>query len=223
MRLIYRNTISGVFRLCPLADETVAAEIPPNEEVEHMRSLVLSFALMAVGCTREAPSTGGGDPGPLTTPAGGPIGGVNGDNGGGDTGGGNPAQLPALMSGNYQALSTGLLQNNCLTTPAGSDLGTWAVKVVNPTVWNVTVDQSMPIAVLDLNGVLFTGETGDEGMPIYGCTMQETWHLELTPTSTTAADGTIKMTLTNVSGDCSQYEPMLPCSTQYQVGMTKAN
>jgi hypothetical protein len=185
-----------------------------------MRTLAI-LGLLGVGCTSQVPPLSGGDPGPLTTPAASVGGGGadNGDNGGGGTGG--STNLPPLASGSYSAVSSGLTANNCQTTPAGADLGTWTVKVVNPAIWNVTIDPGMPIAVLDLSGAFFVGDTSDQAMPLWGCMMSETWNLRFTPTSTTSADGSAEMVLDKVSGDCTQYEPVLPCKTGYAVGLTK--
>src|SRR5579885_189047 len=104
-----------------------------------MRTLAI-LGLVVAGCSSPPPSTGG-DTGPVTRPVAGgadtfggaPGADTGGDNGGGGNGGaGGGAILPPLMSGNYSAVSSGLTENTCQTTPLGADLGTWAVKVVTP-------------------------------------------------------------------------------------------
>jgi hypothetical protein len=196
------------------------------------RTLMISLFLVAA-CTRHNPAPGGvggggasdggvASDGADMSDTG--AGGGGGDDGGATSGGDlAPAPLPDLPSGNYSATSSGLLANNCTAPPENADLGIWMLKVVSPTVWNLTVDKNLSPAVLDRMGALFVGQTTDTGMPIYGCMMRETYELSLTPTSTAQAQGRLDTVFDQLSGDCSQYEPVLPCTQSYAVTLDRAN
>jgi hypothetical protein len=129
------------------------------------------------------------------------------------------APLPVLSSGSYAATSTGLLANSC-TVPPDDNLGNWSLTVVNPSVWNVTLAKGLPPAVLNRMGARFAGQVAETGMPIYGCMMRETYKVSLTPTSTTQAQGQLDTVFDVLAGDCSLYEPVLPCTQSYAVGLS---
>jgi len=133
-----------------------------------------------------------------------------------------PAPLPVLSSASYAATSTGLLANNC-TVPPDDDLGTWSLTVVNPSVWNVTLAMGLAPAVLNRVGTVFAGQVAETGMPIFGCMMRETYKVSLTPTSTTEADGRLDTVFDALGGDCSGYEPILPCTQSYAVRLRANN
>ena len=127
--------------------------------------------------------------------------------------------LPVLSSASYAATSTGLLANSC-TVPPDDDLGIWSLTVVNPSVWNVTLAPGLAPAVLNRMGNTFAGQVAETGMPIYGCMMRETFAVSLTPTSTTKAQGRLDTVFDALAGDCSLYEPVLPCTQSYAVRLT---
>jgi hypothetical protein len=130
-----------------------------------------------------------------------------------------PAPLPVLSSASYAATSTGLLANSC-TVPPDDDLGIWSLTVVNPSVWNVTLAPGLAPAVLNRKGDAFAGQVAETGMPIYGCMMRETFQVSLTPTSATEAQGRLDTVFDALAGDCSLYEPVLPCTQSYAVRLT---
>jgi len=132
------------------------------------------------------------------------------------------APLPMLSTASYAATSTGLLANSC-TVPPDDQLGTWSLTVVTPSVWNVTLAQGLAPAVLERAGSVFAGEVAETGMPIFGCTMRETYKVSLTPTSTTEADGRLDTVFDALGGDCSGYEPILPCTQSYAVRLRANN
>jgi hypothetical protein len=179
------------------------------------------FVLVIGACTR-----------PNALPAGGVGGNAPSDGDGGVTGDGSDggaaaepgdmataAPLPMLSSGSYAATSAGLLANSC-TVPPDDNLGTWSLKVVNPSVWNVTLAMGLAPAVLNRMGPLFAGQVAETGMPIYGCTMRETYKVSLTPSSTTQAEGRLDTVFDALAGDCSMYEPILPCTQSYALRLT---
>jgi hypothetical protein len=183
--------------------------------------MVLSF-LVAAGCTRHNGDPAGvGGNGPLPADA---DGGAS-DDAGGDSAGdmAMSAPLPMPAPGNYSATSAGLLANSCTAPPDGADLGLWSLKVVNPTVWNLTLAKGLAPAVLERAGALFVGQTAETGMPIWGCTMRETYELTLAPTSMAHAEGRLDTVFSVVEGDCSMYEPVLPCTQSYAVALDRAN
>lgn len=188
--------------------------------------LWLSFVLAIGACTRPNAMTAGGVGG--NAPSGGDGGGVTGDGDGtsGDAGAAAApgdmamaAPLPMLSSASYAATSTGLLANSC-TVPPDDSLGTWSLTVVTPSVWNVTLAVGLAPAVLDRAGMVFAGQVAETGMPIYGCMMRETYKLSLTPTSTTQAEGRLDTVFDALAGDCSLYEPVLPCTQSYAVRLS---
>jgi hypothetical protein len=176
------------------------------------------FLLAIAACTRPNAMPAGGTGG--NAPSGGDVA-VTADDGGaavpGDMATAMP--LPALSSASYAATSTGLLANSC-TVPPDDDLGTWTLTVVNPSVWNVTLAAGLGPAVLNRAGKVFAGQVAETGMPIYGCMMRETYKVSLTPTSTTQAEGRLDTVFDALSGDCSQYEPVLPCTQSYAVRLS---
>jgi hypothetical protein len=183
---------------------------------------VLSFLfLFAIGaCTRPNVMSAGGVGG--NAPSGG-DGGITGDGDGGAAVApgdmATSAPLPMLSSASYAATSTGLLANSC-TVPPDDSLGTWSLTVVNPSVWNVTLAKGLAPAVLNRVGTVFAGQVAETGMPIYGCMMRETYKVSLTPTSTTQAEGRLDTVFDALAGDCSMYEPVLPCTQSYAVRLS---
>jgi len=173
------------------------------------------FVLVLGACTRPNPMPAGGVGG--NAPSDGNEGSTAPTTEPGDMA--TAAPLPALSSASYAATSTGLLANDC-TVPPDDDLGTWSLTVVNPSVWNVTLAKGLAPAVLERAGMVFAGQVAETGMPIFGCTMRETYKLSLTPTSTTQATGRLDTVFDALAGDCSQYEPMLPCTQSYAVRLT---
>jgi hypothetical protein len=178
------------------------------------------FALLLGGCTREGSAVGGGGDGT--------DGGASDDAGGsmsdgGTTGTGDdmsPAMLPELMPGKYTATSSGLLANNCQAPPEGTNLGTWTVTKVAAGTYNIIVDPNLTPAVVTAQGDAYRGSTSDSGMPLWGCQMRETYRLSLDPMNATTVGGTMNTVFEALSGDCSQYEPVLPCQQMYQVTLT---
>jgi hypothetical protein len=178
------------------------------------------FVLAIGACTRPNAMSSGGIGGNA------PSGDDGGLTGGGDDGGAaaepgdmaTAAPLPALSSASYAATSMGLLANSC-TVPPDDNLGTWSLTVVTPSVWNVTLAKGLAPAVLDRVGQVFAGQVAETGMPIFGCTMRETYKLSLTPTSTTQAEGRLDTVFDVLAGDCSEYEPVLPCTQSYAVSL----
>jgi hypothetical protein len=178
-----------------------------------MKQLVWFVLVCASGaCTRPNVMSGGGVGG--NAPSDGNVGVV-----GGAAPGDMAAALPMLSSASYVATSTGLLTNSC-TVPPDDSLGTWSLTVVNPSVWNLTLAMGLAPAVLSRVGSAFVGEVAETGMPIYGCTMRETYKLSLTPTSTTQAEGRLDTVFDALTGDCSGYEPVLPCTQSYAVRLS---
>ena len=86
--------------------------------------------------------------------------------------------------------------------------------------WNVTLAKGLAPAVLTRTGQTFAGQVAETGMPIFGCTMRETYKLSLTPTSTSQAQGRLDTVFDALAGDCSMYEPVLPCTQSYAVHLS---
>jgi hypothetical protein len=183
-----------------------------------MKRVLWCVLVVAIGaCTRPNVMAGGGVGG--NEPSGSDGGMTGSDDGGATAAPGDmatAAPLPLLSSASYAATSTGLLANSC-TVPPDDDLGTWSLTVVNPSVWNVTLAMGLAPAVLNRAGSVFAGQVAETGMPIYGCMMRETFEVSLTPTSTTQAQGRLDTVFDALSGDCSMYEPVLPCTQSYAV------
>jgi hypothetical protein len=179
----------------------------------------ISLVLVAAACTRHNPTPGGDDVGGNGATA-------AGDDGGaaiapaGDMATTTTAPPPMPQSGMYAAASKGLLANSC-TVPPDDDLGTWALTVVSPSVWNVTLGKGLGPAVLNLVGGSYVGKVAESGMPIWGCTMRETYKLALTATSDAAAQGRLDTVFDVLDGDCSGYEPVLPCTQSYSVVLSR--
>jgi hypothetical protein len=187
-----------------------------------MKQALWFVCVLAIGgCTRPNVMSAGGVGG---NAASGDDGGITGgdEDGGAATAPGDmatAAPLPMLSSASYAATSKGLLANNC-TVPPDDTLGTWSLTVVNPSVWNVTLAMGLAPAVLNRMGPVFAGQVAETGMPIFGCMMRETYKVSLTPTSTTQAEGRLDTVFDVLDGDCSQYEPVLPCTQSYAVRLT---
>ena|SRR6185312_2374646 len=182
------------------------------------------FVLAIGACTRpNGMLAGGGGGGDVPAPGdvdGGIIGNADGDGAAAEPGDmATATPLPVLSSASYAATSTGLLANSC-TVPPDDDLGIWSLTVVNPSVWNVTLAPGLAPAVLNRMGNTFAGQVAETGMPIYGCMMRETFAVSLTPTSTTKAQGRLDTVFDALAGDCSLYEPVLPCTQSYAVRLT---
>lgn len=192
--------------------------------VARMKKPLWFLLVLAAGaCTRPNATLAGGVGG--NAPASGDAdGGIGGADGGSDDGGATaPAgdmattpPLPVLSSASYAATSTGLLADSC-TVPPDDDLGIWSLSVVTPSVWNVTLAAGLAPVVLNRMGNVYAGQVAETGMPIYGCTMRETYKVSLTPTSTTQAQGRLDTVFDALAGDCSLYEPVLPCTQSYAV------
>jgi hypothetical protein len=137
---------------------------------------------------------------------------------------GTIAPAPALQAGSYAASSTGLFSNTCQDGMTGNALpggATWTVSVVSPGVLNVAISKSDPTMVLTWNGKAYVGQLVETGMPEYGCTLKDTVTLMITPSNDSHADGHAKEDLSADPGTCSDVEPVLPCSTDHQVTLTK--
>jgi hypothetical protein len=184
-----------------------------------MKQVLWFLFVFAIGACTRPNAMSAGDVG-----GNGPSGGDGGITGGDDGGGAaaepgdmaTAAPLPMLSSASYAATSAGLLANSC-TVPPDDHLGTWSLTVVNPSVWNVTLAKGLGPAVLNRMGTVFAGQVAESGMPIYGCMMRETYKVSLTPTSTTQAEGQLDTVFDALAGDCSMYEPVLPCTQSYAV------
>jgi len=87
-------------------------------------------------------------------------------------------------------------------------------------VWNATLAPGLAPAVLNRVGKVFAGQVAETGMPIFGCMMRETYKVSLTPTSTTQAEGRLDTVFDALAGDCSMYEPVLPCTQSYAVRLS---
>jgi hypothetical protein len=53
--------------------------------------------------------------------------------------------------------------------------------------------------------------------------MRETYRLSLTPTSPTHTEGRLDTVFDVLQGDCSTYEPVLPCTQSYALDLDRAN